>query len=266
MLIAQITDLHITLPGRPLQRRVDTGRYLQKAVAKLQALDPAPNVLLITGDLVESGTPEEYDYLRSLLAPLRLPIFVIPGNHDARDALRQQFLDQRYLPQQGFLHYAIDDFPVRMIGLDSVIPRETEGELCAVRLAWLDQVLHQAPSKPTIIFMHHPPFATGLEHWDECGFRNPDELATVVRRHTQIERIVCGHLHRSIQSRFAGTLALTCPSTAHQIEFDLKPNSPLAFIMEPPGLMLHIWNGRNMATHTLYTERYDGPYVYRTSS
>ena len=262
MRIAQITDLHITLPGSPLQRRVDTGRYLTKAVEKLCALDPAPDVLIISGDLVESGTREEYAYLRSLLAPLTLPIYVIPGNHDERAAMRRSFSDHAYLPSQGFMHYVIEDYPVRLIGLDTVIARKTDGEMCAERRAWLNTVLQQAPARPTLIFMHHPPFATGIVHMDACGFRNAEDFAAVIRPHSQVERIICGHLHRPIQARFAGTLALTCPSTAHQIDFDLKPESPVAFIMEPPGLMLHIWNGNTIATHTLYTERYDGPYAY----
>lgn len=262
MRIAQITDLHITLPGSPLQRRVDTGRYLTKAVEKLCALDPAPDVLIISGDLVESGTREEYAYLRSLLAPLTLPIYVIPGNHDERAAMRRSFSDHAYLPSRGFMHYVIEDYPVRLIGLDTVIARKTDGEMCAERRAWLNTVLQQAPARPTLIFMHHPPFATGIAHMDACGFRNAEDFAAVIRQYPQVERIICGHLHRPIQARFAGTLALTCPSTAHQIDFDLKPESPVAFIMEPPGLMLHIWNGNTIATHTLYTERYDGPYAY----
>ncbi len=262
MITAQITDLHVTLPGRPLPRRVDTGSFLQKAVAKIQSLDPAPDVLLITGDLVESGTSEEYVYLRSLLVPLTLPIYVIPGNHDEREAMRQAFSDHVYLPRDGFLQYVVDEYPVRLIGLDTVIPRKTDGELCTARLTWLERALQQVPEKPTLIFMHHPPFVTSIKHMDQWGFRNPDDLSNIVQKHPQVERIICGHVHRPIQSRFAGTLAVTCPSTAHQIDFDLKPEAPVAFIMEPPGLMLHIWNGKTMATHTLYTETYAGPYVY----
>lgn len=266
MLIAQITDLHVMPPGELLQGRVDTGRYLEMAVAKLQALNPTPDVLLISGDLVEGGTRTEYDYLRRLLAPLKMPTYVIPGNHDERESLRQSFRDHLYLPQHGFLQYVVDEYPVRLVALDTVIARETGGEMCAERLAWLERVLQQAPAKPTLIFMHHPPFATGIAHMDQWGLRNPDDLAKIIRKNPQVERIICGHVHRPIQSRFAGTLALTCPSTAHQIDFDLKLESPVAFALEPPGLMLHLWDGGSMATHTLYTDHYDGPYVYGASS
>ena len=262
MLIAQITDLHVTLRGKPLQGRVETAAYLEQAVAKLRAMQPNPDVVLITGDLVDSGAAAEYQLLRSIIAPLTMPVYVIPGNHDDREGLRREFADHAYLPKQGFLHYAIEDFPVRLIALDTVIPNETGGELCLERLAWLDASLQHAPNKPTLIFMHHPPFATGIAHMDSVGLANPGEFAKIIERNPQVERIVCGHVHRAIQTKFAGTLALTCPSAAHQIDFDIAADAPAAFIMEPAGLMLHLWNGKSLATHTLYTGHYDGPYAY----
>ena len=262
MLIAQITDLHVTLRGKPLQGRVETAAYLEKAVAKLRAMKPNPDVVLITGDLVDNAAAAEYQLLRSIIAPLIMPVYLIPGNHDDREVLRREFADHAYLPKQGFLHYAIEDFPVRLIALDTVIPKQTGGELCAERLAWLEASLKQAPKKPTLIFMHHPPFATGIAHMDSVGLANPGEFAEIIERHPQVERIVCGHVHRAIQVKFAGTLALTCPSVAHQIDFDIAADGPGAFIMEPAGLMLHLWNGKFLATHTLYTGHYDGPYAY----
>ena len=62
------------------------------------------------------------------------------------------------------------------------------------------------------------------------GVANAGEFAGVVRRHSQIERIVAGHLHRPIQSRVGGALASTAPSTAHQVALDLE-EQPLAFTL-----------------------------------
>ena len=72
---------------------------LERAVAHVNALDPRPDVVLATGDLVDGGKPEEYARLRRLLAPLAMPVYLIPGNHDARDALRAVFADHAYLPR-----------------------------------------------------------------------------------------------------------------------------------------------------------------------
>lgn len=264
MLIAQITDLHIR-PGELLAYgRVDTASCLRRAVAALQALDPLPDVVLATGDLVDGGSAEEYTQLRRLLAPIERPLFVVPGNHDARRPLFDAFGQTGSLPAEGeFLHYALEDWPVRLIGLDTIIPGEPGGLLGAERLAWLDDRLAEQPDRPTLLFMHHPPIPTGIGHMDTIGLADADRFAAVVRRHAQIERIVCGHVHRSIQARFAGTMVTVAPSTAHQVSLDLQPASEATFVMEPPGFHLHLWQpGTGMVTHTAFTGSFAGPYLF----
>src|SRR5690349_468661 len=124
MLIAQITDTHILAPGTLFMDRVDTASALERAVSALNRLDPPPDLVVLTGDLVESGGPEEYAHLRALLAPLRMPVFAIPGNHDARETMRAAFAADGYLPREGFLNYVIDDYSLRIIALDTLIPGE----------------------------------------------------------------------------------------------------------------------------------------------
>ena len=183
MLIAQITDTHVKAAGRLAYRRVDSAQKLRNCVAHLNALDPRPDIVLLTGDLVDLGRPEEYELLREILAPLAMPLYAIPGNHDERGALRRAFADQKYLPQDGeFLHYTLDDYPLRLIGLDTVVPGEQRGELCARRLAWLDAELARAPDRPTVLFMHHPPFLTGLANMDWQNCHNGDALGALLQR------------------------------------------------------------------------------------
>ena len=97
MLIAQVTDPHIKAAGRLAYRTVDSAQKLRDCVAHLNALDPRPDIVLLTGDLVDLGRPEEYAVLREILAPLAAPVYVIPGNHDERGALRAAFSDHAYL-------------------------------------------------------------------------------------------------------------------------------------------------------------------------
>ena len=264
MLIAQITDLHIKPGERLAYGRVDTAGYLQRAVAALLALDPLPDVVLATGDLVDGGEPEEYARVRQILAPIERPLFVVPGNHDARRPLFDAFGQAGFLPDDGrFLHYAVEDWPVRLIGLDTIIPGEPGGRLCKERLAWLDDRLAEQPDRPTLLFMHHPPIRTGIAHMDTMGLADADRFAALVRRHPQVERIVCGHVHRSIQARFAGTLVTVAPSTAHQLSLALQPASEASFVMEPPGFHLHLWQAAaGMVTHTAFTDSFAGPYPF----
>lgn len=262
MLIAQITDLHITLPGRRCYQRVDTAPYLVAAVEELAALDPQPDVVLVTGDLVDLALPEEYATLRRLLAPIRQPLYLVPGNHDARAPLVEAFADHAYLPREGFLNYAIEDWPLRLIGLDTLVPGEGGGALCAERLAWLEKTLAARPDSPTLIFMHHPPFATGLSAMDKIGLRGAEDFAAILQRHPQVQLVTAGHLHRPIVRRFAGTLAATCPSTAHQVTLNLTPGAPSSFTLEPPGFQLHLWRDGALVSHTHVIGRYEGPYPF----
>ncbi|HYS18065.1 MAG TPA: phosphodiesterase [Candidatus Binatia bacterium] len=268
MIIAQITDMHIRPEGVLAYGRVDTAPYLARAVAHLLGLRPRPDVVLATGDLVDAGSPGEYRRLHDLLAPLPMPVYLIPGNHDNRDALAAAFTDHAYLPRAGrFMQYVVEDHPVRLVALDTLVPGQVGGLLCAERLGWLASRLSEAPTRPTVIFMHHPPFVTGIAHMDSHGLANAGEFAEVVRRHPQVERVVCGHLHRPIQVRVGGTLASTAPSTAHQVALDLEDDNPLTFIMEPPACQLHVWRpDTGLVSHTSYIGDFDGPYLFADGS
>jgi len=243
MLIAQITDTHISTPDSANDRVFRTPEHLERAVAHLNGLDPRPDVVLATGDLVERGEPAEYARLRSILDRLTMPLYLVPGNHDSREHLARAFADRGYLPGSGFLQYTVEPWPVRLIGLDTNVPGEHGGRLCAERLGWLEARLAEAPSRPTVVFMHHPPFRTGMAVMDEMGLEGGEELARVIQHHSQVERVLCGHVHRPMTRRFAGTVASTSPATAHQLALDLAPSRRLAVVMEPPACMLHQWLG-----------------------
>lgn len=264
MLICQITDLHIKARGALAYRVVDTAAYLRRCIAHILAQRQQPDIVVITGDLVDSGRPEAYAHLRELLAPLSMPVYLLPGNHDDRDVLRVSFPDHACLRQMDrFVQYVVDAAPLRIIALDTVIPGQSGGELCAARLAWLEERLVEAPQTPTVILMHHPPFTTGIGHMDSIGFADPRPLEAIVSRHPQIERILCGHLHRPIHVRFGGTIASTCPSPAHQVALDLDPAARSQFVFEPPAYQLHLWEeGTGLISHTAFIGDFEGPYPF----
>jgi 3',5'-cyclic-AMP phosphodiesterase len=266
MLIAQISDMHVKADGELLYRRIDTAGHLERAVAHVNALDPRPDIVLATGDLVEAGKPEEYARLRRLLAPLAMPVYLIPGNHDAREALRAAFADHAYLPSSGFLQYTVENLPVRLIALDTLVPGKTGGELCAERLDWLEARLGES-DRPTILILHHPPFDCGIAAFDGHRLSEGDlRLAELVRRHGNVERAMCGHVHRPIQVRWAGTMASIAPSTAHQATLDLHDDAPFSMMMEPPALALHLWRpGTGLITHVSYIGTYEGPSPFRST-
>lgn len=263
-LVAQLSDLHIKAAGRLSYRVVDTAGMLRDCVAHLLALPQRPDVVVFTGDLTDFGRPEEYAVLRELIAPLAMPVYLVPGNHDEREALCAAFPEHGYLRQMpGFVQYAIDEHPLRIVALDTLVPGEGRGELCDARLAWLDARLAEAPGRPTLVLMHHPPFTTHIGHMDEQGLTGADALAAVVRRHPQVERVLCGHLHRPIETRFAGTIASTAPSAAHQVVLDLAADARSRFAMEPPAYRVHAYTpGSGVVTHTAFVGSFAGPYPF----
>lgn len=264
MVIVQISDLHIGAVGKLAYGRLETGRCLARCVERICGMRPRPDLVLATGDLVEEGRPEEYRRLSELLAPLPMPVFLIPGNHDNRELLARELKDHVYLPRDSpFLHYAIDRYPLRLIGLDTVIPSDIGGLICEERLAWLASRLEEAPERPTLIFMHHPPFVTGIVSMDTKGLRGADEIGKLIDQHPQVERILCGHLHRPIHVRWRGTIASTAPSTAYQLLLDLDPRGPSMFVLEPPAFSVHLWQpDTGLISHTSYIDLYPGPYRF----
>ena len=264
-LLAQLSDLHVKARGELSYRVVDTAGLLRACVKHVLALGRRPDAVAITGDLTDGGLPEEYALLRELIAPLAMPVYLIPGNHDERGALRAAFADHAYLAQsRDAIQYAIDAHPVRIVALDTVIPGESGGELGQDSVAWLDRTLAQAPGRPTVVLMHHPPFTTFIGHMDKYGLRDPGPLAGVIRRHPQVERILCGHVHRAIEVRFAGTIAATAPSCAHQVSLDVGVNAPGRFVMEPPAYRLHAYTPETgLVSHTAYVGEFAGPYPFR---
>jgi 3',5'-cyclic AMP phosphodiesterase CpdA len=276
MLIAHITDPHILAAGKlfhsphraiasgsaPDYSRIDTGLFLRRALATLNGLNPRPDVIVLTGDLTDHGGAAEYDHLREILRSADMPVYAIPGNHDNREELRAAFAGAGYFPPDGFLQYTVEGHEVRIVALDTNVPGHHHGELCAERLAWLDATLAAAPTQPTVVMMHHPPFATGIQHMDAAGLRDIPSFAAVIGRHNQVERILCGHLHRTIDRRFAGTVAGTAPATAHQLLLDLTAGSRPYFTFEPPGYQLHLWYDGALITHTATFGDWPGPFPY----
>lgn len=142
---------------------------------------------------------------------------------------------------------------MRLIALDTHIPGQDGGYLCSERLRWLEARLAEAPTQPTLIFQHHPPFATGFAVLDQMGLEGAEALGALISRYPNVERVLAGHIHFPMQRRFHGTLAITCPSTAHQTFFDLKRPDRLAVVMEAPACLLHVWDDNlGLVTHTSY--------------
>jgi Icc protein len=266
LLIAQISDLHIKRPGERAYETVDTAAALERCIAHLNGFQPRPACVVISGDVVDRGLEEEYAHLQRLLARLELPLAAIPGNHDERRRFRQAFSDQSFAQQSGPANLCMEVGGLVLLLLDSSVPGKDYGELGAETLQWVDAELAAAPDRPALIFLHHPPFETGIGHMDRQNLRNAQELAAVVERHPRVRLIAAGHVHRAVTTLFAGVAASICPAPNHAVDLDLAAERPPSLRIEPPALHLHAWFagegfGR-LVTHLVPIGKFPGPYPF----
>lgn len=266
MLIAHLTDLHVRPRGLPAIRAAETNLLTERALRAVRDLRPRPDALIISGDLTNNGLPAEYACLAEMLARLvEMPIYVIPGNHDDRAAMREHLA---HLPgvtsDPEFIQYTVDNLPVRLVMLDSWIKGSAAGELCDKRLAWLDRTLAAEPDKPTMVVVHHPSFPCGIRHMDQIILRDPAAFNAIIAGHPQVARVLFGHHHRQITANIGGhAIGIVGPGVAHIVELELFNDAPAAWTLEPPAFLLHAWvEGAGIVTHTAMVERYPGPYPF----
>jgi 3',5'-cyclic AMP phosphodiesterase CpdA len=266
LLIAQISDLHIKRPGVLAYGQVDTAAALTRCVATLNAFRPRPELVVISGDLADTPVAEEYGHLNRLLAPLEIGFAAVPGNHDSRELMRAALPKGGYAQSTGALNSLHAVGPLDLVLLDSSVPGKPHGELEAATLAWLDATLALSSTRPALIFLHHPPFVTGIHHMDVQNLRNAGALANVLRQHPRARLVAAGHVHRAALTQFFGVPATICPAPNHAVALDLEDSLPPSFKVEPPAFHLHTWfSGErfgDLITHHVPIGDFPGPFPF----
>jgi Icc protein len=266
LLVAQISDLHIKRAGALAYGRVDTAAALTRCIDTLNRFAPRPDLVVITGDLVDTPLEEEYDHLVQLLAPLEISMAAIPGNHDDRALLRAALPHLGYAQPTGALNSLRKLGDLDIVLLDSTVPGADYGTLDPATLGWLDATLAASATRPALLFLHHPPFITGITHMDVQNLRNAADLAALVKRHPRARLVAAGHVHRAALTTFARAAATICPAPNHAVALDLDTRLPPSFNIEPPAFHLHAWFAGDdfgtVVTHTVPIGCFDGPHPF----
>lgn len=257
MIVAQMTDIHLSEASAAGGGEA-SAKALERAVEHICSLDPQPDLVIVTGDIAENGGVAEYERFVTLMKPIEIPVYLVPGNHDRRDAMQAAFRNSRCWPSQSFSpspywNYVLDHHQLRFVGLDTLVEGQAHGQLSQESLLWLDEVLAEASERQTLLFMHHPPFTTGIEPMDKVGLRQPELLEQILTRHRQVAKIVCGHVHRPVFGLFANRSISIGPSPARSVALNLEAGGKFELVDEPPALHLHCWTAEmGFVTHQSY--------------
>jgi Icc protein len=214
MIIAQISDTHIALDTPDADQRI---RDFERTIADINALDPAPDVIVHTGDIVHNGRQDEYARAVATLAKARAPVHVLAGNKDNRANLRAAFVAGGYFaPDPDFIDYAIEDYPVRLIAVDTLSSGSNKGDFCPKRARRLIDLIDAETTKPIAVFAHHPPFEVPVGP-DPVNFETPEMMARLrqaLRHSGRVVAVFSGHVHRGTAGHVASIPATVMPSIA----------------------------------------------------
>ena len=188
---------------------------LEKAVTHINAHHAGASFCVVSGDMVNRGTQDDYKALSTQFEKLSIPLLPMVGNHDDRALLRKHFA----LPptcMDNFVQFTRATPNEVMICLDTQKPGSDAGELCAQRLSWLKAELENAQDKPVFIFMHHPPMRLGLPMQDTEGLTDGDVFLDLISSFTCVKYVFIGHVHRPITGTVRGIPFATMRSILYQ--------------------------------------------------
>ncbi|HCK81006.1 MAG TPA: metallophosphoesterase [Candidatus Competibacter sp.] len=214
--IVQITDLHLKTEPGSLLWGADVDAGLNAVLAHVRRRNPAPDLVLATGDLV-GDEPLAYHRLRGLLETLGPPVYCLPGNHDFPAAMAQALRGgrvrrERYLASGNW----------QLVLLDSSFPGSPVGHLARGELGLLDTALATRPDLHTLVCLHHNPSPVGTAWLDTMTVTNGEALFAILERHPRVRAVTCGHIHGEYAGRRGAIQLLATPATSVQF----KPNTP----------------------------------------
>jgi 3',5'-cyclic AMP phosphodiesterase CpdA len=268
MLIAQITDLHIGVDGDEGAR--ENYRRLRNTLDALVNMQPQPDLVIATGDLVESASEDAYRLVKRMFEGAPFDVWPCLGSHDRRYPFRKTFSSSLF--DGEFVQYAVDAGDVRIVIVDTLSEGARGGSFSSRQAEWLDDLLAQAPDRPTIIAQHHPPVFTGIS-WMTAHGDDPwvARYRDVISRHSHVKKIITGHARRPMERPFAGTSLIVAGAIAAPVSLNLSPLDPekcdgrTLVVNEPPSFALHFWDGEEVVTHRGVVGDFDAVVDYDAS-
>jgi len=266
-----ITDAHIVAEGELAYGRSDTAAALVSAVSsvneRLVLLDDV-DVVIVTGDLTDHGSEEEYERFKSIMSDLRLPYLAVPGNHDRRETMRAAFAGTDWMPASGPIQWRRDLEAFTLIGLDTLLEGSHHGDLSTEGLAFVDEALAELDGQPVVVATHHPWMHTGMRAMDANNLRNGDQLLQRLESYPGTARMVSGHVHRALTTQLGNVTCQVAPAPCHAVHLDHREAVDQTFTFEPGAITLFTWQQgpvRNLVSDVVPLGRIEGPWPFSLS-
>ena len=260
----QLTDLHVVREGALCSEVLDSRSILRDAVDRLLELRPAIDPLdavLISGDVSDDGSEDSYSFARTELERLGLPLFLVPGNHDARDPMRAAFADQKWMPKNGLIDWQAQIGDTHLVGLDTLVEGQGGGRLHTESLALLREVVAKPDHRPLVVMLHHPPIRTGIRFMDAIGLENPEALAEVLKRAGRETTVIAGHVHGVYHGKIGGHVVATAPAICSGFALDRRDDATIGFYSGPKGCAV-IDTGPDGVWSAIPLDPFDGPFSF----
>ena len=229
--VLQITDTHLFANPHETMRGCATVQTFNHVIEQIKPLCPTLDALLLTGDLSQDETPESYRRLYEMMAPLSVPTYWLPGNHDDLPTMGKILNQQPFQSQKS-----VELGNWTLILLNTQEPGQVAGRISTDSLTWLEEQLRQGKDRPTLLVMHHPPCLIESAWMDDLRLQNCQDFYQVIDNHPQIKGVVFGHIHQAFETTRRQIPYLGSPSTCLQF----KPQTPTLVLddVEPGGRLL----------------------------
>ena len=225
-LFCQISDTHFMNESEKIYDQIETYSQFIKVIEYCKNLNPNPDFYIMSGDLIHDK-PEYYQNYIQLCNKLNKPYYLMMGNHDVRESLKEYIINKKLIDENGFINFTIDDYSLRIICLDTAIDNGIEGALTTETLNWLEKELEQDATKPIIIFMHHPPIGIGSVLFDDIKCKNGNDFLSIIKKYHHILKIVFGHVHCIYSHSIESLNLISCPSSSFQFPIKAKTTNNL---------------------------------------
>lgn len=247
MKFIHLTDTHVIGGGRRLFG-ADPARRLSLAVESINREHSDAVFTVITGDLTHWGDADAYAAFTCAIAGLTTPLVLMVGNHDDTASFTEAF-PEAPRDEGGFVQFTRQTEAGLCLFLDTRVDGTHAGGYCAARLQWLERQL-TASEGPVLLFMHHPPFDTGIRSMDAIRMMDSEAFYKVIAPHKhRFRHLFFGHVHRAIFGNWRGISFSCMRGLNHQVALDLTDTCVIPGDLAEPAYGVVLADAEQITVH-----------------